>query len=407
MDNEVIIKAKQLYDLKRYADSLNTGLAALKELTNSGQILTEAPEKKRELFLIICKSWLFIMPSPMDSKGNEAFLSYVRFAAKEATDIHSLNEMETDLLYTYEKWNDFSIRCSLAEFNNISNPTDIEEYQAIYKAYISTWTEYPMLKLRILNIFAETRKNKGFETINTESKATNTNEVDRYAIQLDVVKKAFENTREVFNNNCNANSEHAVFVAQKTYLELTFEALVLKISDKKSRNQYKELHPDIYLSILKLLAEIYDFHLSAISYPDGKALSLIVDNAQRNESIQELKDLYCEIKEIDPSFIIPPLPSAESIVQKSKSGCYIATAVYGSYDCPQVWTLRRYRDNTLAKTWFGRAFIRTYYFISPTLVKLFGKTNWFRLLWKPYLDKKVKRLHDLGVEDTPYNDKRR
>ena len=25
-------------------------------------------------------------------------------------------------------------------------------------------------------------------------------------------------------------------------------------------------------------------------------------------------------------------------------GCYVATCIYGSYDCPQVWTLRRYRD---------------------------------------------------------------
>ena len=38
-------------------------------------------------------------------------------------------------------------------------------------------------------------------------------------------------------------------------------------------------------------------------------------------------------------------------------GCYVATAVYGSYDCPQVWTLRRFRDYTLAGSWYGRTFI--------------------------------------------------
>ena len=37
-------------------------------------------------------------------------------------------------------------------------------------------------------------------------------------------------------------------------------------------------------------------------------------------------------------------------------GCYVATCVYGSYDCPQVWTLRRFRDDTLGSTWYGRAF---------------------------------------------------
>ena len=36
--------------------------------------------------------------------------------------------------------------------------------------------------------------------------------------------------------------------------------------------------------------------------------------------------------------------------QKSRRGCYIATCVYGSYDCPQVWTLRRFRTACLAKT---------------------------------------------------------
>ena len=35
---------------------------------------------------------------------------------------------------------------------------------------------------------------------------------------------------------------------------------------------------------------------------------------------------------------------------QNSGGCYVATCVYGSYDCPQVWTLRRFRDNTLAET---------------------------------------------------------
>ena len=30
--------------------------------------------------------------------------------------------------------------------------------------------------------------------------------------------------------------------------------------------------------------------------------------------------------------------------ETSSGGCYVATAVYGSYDCPEVWVLRRYRD---------------------------------------------------------------
>lgn len=89
----------------------------------------------------------------------------------------------------------------------------------------------------------------------------------------------------------------------------------------------------------------------------------------------------------------------------SKGPCYVATAVYGSYDCPQVWTLRRYRDEVLGSTWYGRLFIKLYYAISPTLVKWFGRTKWFQKMWKGKLDKMVGKLNAKGFDDTPYQDK--
>lgn len=96
---------------------------------------------------------------------------------------------------------------------------------------------------------------------------------------------------------------------------------------------------------------------------------------------------------------------APIIGAKNGGGCYVATAVYGSYDCPQVWTLRRFRDDTLAETWYGRAFIRTYYAVSPTLVKWFGDTVWFKRMWRGTLDRMVRKLNDKGVEDTRYEDR--
>lgn len=89
----------------------------------------------------------------------------------------------------------------------------------------------------------------------------------------------------------------------------------------------------------------------------------------------------------------------------AQNGCYIATCVYGSYDCPQVWTLRRFRDYTLDATWYGRLFIKCYYAISPILVKLFGETKWFKRFWKIKLDKVVSDLNERGVDNTYYSDK--
>lgn len=90
--------------------------------------------------------------------------------------------------------------------------------------------------------------------------------------------------------------------------------------------------------------------------------------------------------------------------KKQKKGCYVATCVYGSYDCPEVWVLRRYRDYTLSETWCGRAFIHLYYAISPTIVRLLGNKKWFKDIWKCKLDKKVKKLRYKGYSSTAYTD---
>jgi len=91
-----------------------------------------------------------------------------------------------------------------------------------------------------------------------------------------------------------------------------------------------------------------------------------------------------KIRKYNPSYELPELKGGK---------CYVATAVYGSYDCPQVRMLRNYRDNTLSVTWYGRAFIYVYYATSPTLVKLFGKTIWFNRLFRKRLDNIVDRLN--------------
>lgn len=121
-------------------------------------------------------------------------------------------------------------------------------------------------------------------------------------------------------------------------------------------------------------------------------------------SNEEIQEFLAKAREVDPDYKIPGPVQKQTQTQKS-SGCYVATAVYGSYDCPQVWTLRRYRDYTLAETLLGRLFILLYYTISPTLVKWFGETQWFKNMWKPRLDKMVKRLNEQGVADTPYQDR--
>ena len=142
--------------------------------------------------------------------------------------------------------------------------------------------------------------------------------------------------------------------------------------------------------------------------PGGIHNGALWENAWYNNAITTARmiKVYVEYMDGTDETIFPDEISFSVPEGVSTGGCcYVATAVYGSYDCPQVWTLRRFRDNTLAETWYGRAFIKTYYAISPTLVKWFGKTQWFQKLWRGVLDRMVAKLQDKGFENTPYEDK--
>ena len=140
------------------------------------------------------------------------------------------------------------------------------------------------------------------------------------------------------------------------------------------------------------------------------AYAAMTKHLSKNEIWGKNRNVCIYLNELNTNNGIPDKydvyePNPNVTVTTQKGGCYVATCVYGSYDCPQVWTLRRYRDDTLGTTWYGRLFIRAYYTISPTLVKWFGNTNWFKKLWKGKLDRMVAKLQNNGVEDTPYEDK--
>ena len=131
----------------------------------------------------------------------------------------------------------------------------------------------------------------------------------------------------------------------------------------------------------------YACDLAATAWKSGiQWHNTIIDLTNAQESNKKWIMRYEEkIRKYDASYKAPEVPSAGG-------GCYVATAVYGSYDCPQVWTLRCYRDNVLAKTWYGKVFIQLYYAVSPTIVKWFGKAKWFNRIFKKLLDNLIAKF---------------
>ena len=153
----------------------------------------------------------------------------------------------------------------------------------------------------------------------------------------------------------------------------------------------------------KKIAHVHNcFDVSANTVYCENLSSVISSEKEKAAFLSKLKK-YCNFDETKTKFTDADELKKQSS-SKKKKGCYIATAVYGSYDCPQVWTLRRYRDFSLRRSAPGRLFVKLYYAVSPTLVKLFGKQKWFCSLWKRALDKKIKKLNAQGFANTPYDD---
>lgn len=175
------------------------------------------------------------------------------------------------------------------------------------------------------------------------------------------------------------------------------------LDELKAQKSLLEEKSEEYTSFLLEINE----EIVATGDSDGKLAQLIKNSAKINGLNDQLSPIVGNmIEKIGKNINYYNRVTPELRDKANKSGCYVATCVYGSYDCPQVWTLRRFRDDMLSKTWYGRLFIRTYYAISPSLVNLFGEFTWFKNLFKPTLDKMVENLNDKGVDNTPYQDKR-
>jgi len=76
---------------------------------------------------------------------------------------------------------------------------------------------------------------------------------------------------------------------------------------------------------------------------------------------------------------INPYKKTIFILEK-KGSCFIATAIYGSYDSPEVRLLRIFRDTVLAQNTTGRCLVRIYYTASPPIARILNRHRRLRRL---------------------------
>lgn len=88
---------------------------------------------------------------------------------------------------------------------------------------------------------------------------------------------------------------------------------------------------------------------------------------------EQVKAVYLQQTQEDRDYIRDVRDGKYDRKFLNKFGCYIATAVYGSYSAPQVYTLRKFRDRVLMEHAWGRTFVKVYYRVGPVLAKSIGK----------------------------------
>lgn len=406
MSND-LLRAKTALEQKDYSKALN--------------ICTEIIQKKEdtpECYAIAAHAFLFVIDDPRSEKNQNTFGNTVTNAALGITSAEDACKLEYDLRKAINEWRSSYIRAKLEAVRakpELKEGGTLDQYNNsivpfFYYIFILSGCLFgDMAAPYVKEVIGKTDKD-AVEALRHQYEEQLKGEDPLpddvlYDLQVEAAMDIFERTSHFFEENNDSARDFALEVGGITRMNLMVANLLIGQSvPQEGKETESDIPKSEIINRLKMQASIQEYKLNAIMRPDGKPMSLDVGEDVRRPAIGELERLYKRIQKLDQTFVIPSLPSIMGVVPP-KGGCYVATAVYGSYDCPQVWTLRRFRDDALAETWYGRAFIHTYYAISPTLVKWFGKSTWFRQMWKPTLDRMVLRLNREGVSDTPYSDR--
>jgi hypothetical protein len=84
------------------------------------------------------------------------------------------------------------------------------------------------------------------------------------------------------------------------------------------------------------------------------------------------------------------------IESKPRSGCFIATAAYGTPFASEIQTLRSFRDSFIARNSFGRKLILFYYRTSPFIANGIRPSRKLRKIIRTFLVPIVRAFRELG-----------
>ncbi|HBF4443252.1 TPA: tetratricopeptide repeat protein [Clostridioides difficile] len=236
---------------------------------------------------------------------------------------------------------------------------------------------------------SDMRKNEALSYIDKSWKLLNENSVDESKIKKHkyrIVRGLQEVSEDIFYSASNFYSKNWECVdAAEFYWGNLIECMDILFYDIEFLENYCDLKDNktltFYLNLLNLVISCC-IEISK----DRENACLDNDTKDRIEIIYN--KTVKKIKEYDKYYKEPEINMTRQV-----GGCYIATAVYGSYDAPEVLVLRYFRDNTLRKSFLGRIFIKVYYALSPPIAKWLKNADRLNNLVRNILDKIVSKLN--------------
>ena len=395
-------EAEKLFAQGEYAQCMN----------KCTELLRNGIERSCRFLSISGRAFLFCSDIPLDDSQKNRLNRIVGDAYRAAKTPEEVLKVEYEMVDAVAKYTTYSVEIVTGKLQQ--NPSwdvlNIYHEGLVYPSYGLLMTDLTRLGLVLRGeadgVIKYTKEDEAAAKEKFGPKATLPTQDDFALIVLDGAYKILSASLSVLNDNNAGSAEFMKAVAVSTYDKLRVASGMVALVCPK-RYMDTSMTPQVNYKCQTLKMQLAKTILEAAVFPEGKAYSILQNQESRQHFLNEFKEANDMARELNPEHVPCEAPSVAPVDDySSKGGCYVATAVYGSYDCPQVWTLRRFRDNTLASTWHGRVFIRTYYAVSPILVKWFGQTEWFKNFWRDKLDKMVDTLQKRGVESTPYQDKK-
>ena len=142
---------------------------------------------------------------------------------------------------------------------------------------------------------------------------------------------------------------------------------------------------------------VYNFHFGAIAYKNlGKTdkyhaclkVLFSLDDYGEHLSSEDHELLDSDIEKyrtLSKEVGTDRLNDIQVAEVLKKSGCFIATAVYGSPYADEVIILKEFRDNWLLNNGLGKVLVRFYYWISPPIANQIAKRQYLRSFAKSAL----------------------